>query len=161
MSSDLFLTQPHLLACHRRQVVLLVVRDVTFPHHEDDLQPFRAQRPERLAMRVSPRALLILVRSGPRTREQREERYLINDVPQRLVAAKRNWTTRCCLPLRLVTGTVPACACRCRNDSQRPGASPRRAQSVGAVMPCFPIGGVRVHCAAGMRAKKSSIAVRY
>jgi hypothetical protein len=60
----------------------------------------------------------------------------------------------------IVTGTVPACACRCRNDSHRPGASPRRAQSVGAVMPWSPIGSVRIHCAAGSCAKKSSIASR-
>ena len=88
MSCDLFLTRPQLLARHRRQVVLLVVRDVAFPHDEDDLQPFRAERSERLAMRVSPRALLIVIRSCPRTREQREERHLINDVSQRLVAGE-------------------------------------------------------------------------
>jgi hypothetical protein len=39
-------------------------------------------------MRVSPRALLIVIRSCLRTREQREERYLINDVSQRLVASE-------------------------------------------------------------------------
>ena len=88
MSSDFFLTPPQLLARHRRQVVLLVVRDVALPHDEDDLQPFRAQRAERLAMRVSPRALLVVVRPRPRTRQQREERDLIDDVPQRLVAGE-------------------------------------------------------------------------
>src|SRR5713226_728066 len=77
-----------------------------------------------------------------------------------LSRAKRNRTTRC-FPLRIVTGTVLAWACRCRNDSHRPGASPRRAQSVGAVIPCLPIGSVRAHWAAGMRAKKSSIVFRY
>ena len=55
MSSDLFLTPLQLLAGHRRQVVLLVVRNLALPHDEDDLQPLRAQRPERLAMSV-PRA---------------------------------------------------------------------------------------------------------
>src|SRR5262245_52503545 len=39
-------------------------------------------------MRVSPRALLVVIRSCPRTREQREERHLINDVSQRLVAGE-------------------------------------------------------------------------
>src|SRR5712692_11405028 len=37
MSSDLFLTLPQLLARHRRQVVLLVVRHLALPHDEDDL----------------------------------------------------------------------------------------------------------------------------
>ena len=45
MSSDLFLTLPQLLPRHRRQVVLLVIRDLAFPHDEDDLQPLRAQAP--------------------------------------------------------------------------------------------------------------------
>ena len=85
MSSDFPLTLPQLLARHRRQMVLLVIRDLAFPHDEDDLQPFGAQRPERLAVRVSPRALLIVVRAGPLTREQREERHVIDHVPQRLV----------------------------------------------------------------------------
>ncbi len=39
-------------------------------------------------MRVSPRALLVVIRSCPRTREQREERHLIHDVSQRLVAGE-------------------------------------------------------------------------
>src|SRR3989454_2102006 len=88
MSSDLFLTLPQLLARHRRQVILLVVRDAAFPHDEDDLQPFRAKRAERLAMRVSSRALLVVVRSGPGTRQHRQERHLVDDVPQRLVAGE-------------------------------------------------------------------------
>jgi len=70
MSSDYSLTPPQLLARHRCQVVLLVIRDLAFPHDEDDRQPFGAQRPERLAVRVSPRALLIVVRAAPLTREQ-------------------------------------------------------------------------------------------
>src|SRR3989442_3024092 len=86
MSSDLILTLPQLLARHRRQVILLVVRNLALPHDEDDLQPFRPQRAERLAMRVPPGALLLVVRSRPRTRQQREERDLIDDMPQRLVA---------------------------------------------------------------------------
>ena len=52
MSSDCFLTLPQLLARHRGQVILLVVRDVAFPHDEDDLQPFRPEGAERLAMSV-------------------------------------------------------------------------------------------------------------
>ena len=82
------LTLPQVLARHRRQVVLLVVRDLALPHDEDDLQPFRPQRPERLAMRVAPRALLVVVRPRPRTRQQREVRHLIDHVPQRLVAGE-------------------------------------------------------------------------
>ena len=58
MSSDFSLTLPQLLARHRRQMVLLVIRDLAFPHNEDDLQPFGAQRPERVGFvgdsRVSP-----------------------------------------------------------------------------------------------------------
>src|SRR5439155_19607900 len=89
MSSDLFLTLlPQLLTRHRRQVVLLVIGDLALPHDEDDLQPLGAQRPERLAMRMSPRPLLVVVRSGPLTRTEREERDLIDDVPQRLVAGE-------------------------------------------------------------------------
>src|SRR5262245_55064571 len=65
MSSDLLLTLSQLLARHGRQVVLLVVRDLAVPHDEDDLQPFRPQRPERLVMRVAPRPLLVVVRAGP------------------------------------------------------------------------------------------------
>ena len=42
-SSDFFLTLlPQLLPRHRRQVVLLVIGDLTFPQDEDDLQPLRA-----------------------------------------------------------------------------------------------------------------------
>jgi hypothetical protein len=40
MSSDLFLTQ--LLSRHRRQVILLVIRNLALPHHKDDFQPLRA-----------------------------------------------------------------------------------------------------------------------
>src|SRR6266481_5611507 len=72
MSSDLWLTLPQLLARHGCQVVLLVVRDLTVPHDEDDLQPFCAQRPERLVMSVAPRPLLVVVRPGPLAGEQRE-----------------------------------------------------------------------------------------
>ena len=42
-SSDFFLTLlPQLLPRHRRQVVLLVIGDLTFQQDEDDLQPLRA-----------------------------------------------------------------------------------------------------------------------
>ena len=88
MSSDSFLTQLQLLARHCSQVILLVVGDVAFPHDEDDLQPLRTQRSERLAMRVPPRTLLVVVRPRPRTRQQREERDLVDYVPQRLIAGE-------------------------------------------------------------------------
>src|SRR3989442_4385333 len=88
MSSEFFLTQPQLLPRHRRQVVLLVVRDVALPHDEDDLQPLRAQGAERLAIRVTARALLVVVRSRPLTPAQREERHVVDDGAQRLVAGK-------------------------------------------------------------------------
>ena len=39
-------------------------------------------------MRASPRSLLVVVRPGPLTRAQREERHLVDHVPQRLVASK-------------------------------------------------------------------------
>jgi hypothetical protein len=81
MSSDFFLTRLQLLARHGRQVVLLVVRDLAFPQDEDDLQPFCAQRPERLVMRVPPGALLVVVGPGPRARAQRQKRHLVYDVP--------------------------------------------------------------------------------
>src|SRR5437867_10489948 len=161
MSSDFCLRLPQLLPRHRREVVRLVVGCVALPHDEDDLQPLRAQRPECPAMRMPPPPLLVVVRPGPLTRPEREERDLIDHVPQRLVAGDAKCTTRCCFPLRLVTGTAPAWAWRCRNASHRPGAWPKRAQSVGAVMPWSPIGSVRIHCAVDIRAKKSSIASRY
>src|SRR5438093_10957593 len=85
MSSHFFLTLPQLLARHRRQMVLLVIRDLAFPHDEDDLQPFGAQRSQRLAVRVARLSLLVVVGAGPLTREQREERHVIDHVPQRLV----------------------------------------------------------------------------
>src|SRR5713101_5233933 len=88
MSSDCFLTLLQLLARHGCQVVLLVIRDVAVPHDEDDLQPFRPQRPERLVMRVAPRPLPIVVGPSPVTREQGEEGHLVDDVPQRLVAGE-------------------------------------------------------------------------
>ncbi len=88
MSSDCCLTLPQLLARHSGQVVRLVVRDLAVPHDEDDLQPFRPQRPERLVMRVAPRPLLVVVRPGPVAGEQREEGHLVNHVPQRLVAGE-------------------------------------------------------------------------
>src|SRR3989454_3375102 len=86
MSSDLCLRLPQLLPRHRREVVLLVVGCVALPHDEDDLQPLRAQRPECPAMRMPPPPLLVVVRPGPLTRPEREERDLIDHVPQRLVA---------------------------------------------------------------------------
>src|SRR2546427_12657684 len=86
MSSDLCLRLPQLLPRHRREVVLLVVGCVALPHDEDDLQPLRAQRPECPAMRMPPPPLLVVVRPGPLTRPEREERDLIAHVPQRLVA---------------------------------------------------------------------------
>src|SRR5256712_10886109 len=49
---------------------------------------FRAQGAQRLAIRVAPRALLVVVRSGPLTPAQREERHVVDDVAQRLVAGK-------------------------------------------------------------------------
>jgi hypothetical protein len=67
MSSDFFLRLPQLLPRHRREVVLVVIRSVALPHDEDDLQPLCAQRPERLAMRMSPRPLLVVVRPSPFT----------------------------------------------------------------------------------------------
>src|SRR5256712_4816382 len=88
MSSDFFLTLAQLLPRHHRQVVLLVIRDLAFPHDEDDLQPLRAQGAQRLTIRVAPGALLGVVRSGPLTPTQREERHVVDDVAQRLVAGK-------------------------------------------------------------------------
>jgi len=144
MSSDLFLRLPQLLARHHRQVVLLVVRDLALPHDEDDLQPFRAQRPERLTMRVSPRALLIVVGSGPRTRQQRQERDLIDDVPQRFVAGEAEvYDLLFAAPLR-------------HGHGARVGLQmPKRLPALGGVAqagpeggrgdPCLPIGSVRAH----------------
>jgi hypothetical protein len=109
MSSDFFLRLSQLLPRHRREVVLVVIRRVALPHDEDDLQPLCAQRPERLAMRMSPRPLLVVVRARPFTRTEREERDLIDHVPQRRVAGEAEVTTRC-LPLRFVPGTAPAWA---------------------------------------------------
>jgi hypothetical protein len=37
-------------------------------------------------VRVSPGSLLVIVRAGPFTRAQREERHVVDHVPQRLVA---------------------------------------------------------------------------
>src|SRR3989442_778799 len=88
MSSDFFLTLAQLLPRHHRQVVLLVIRDPAFPHDEDDLQPLRAQGAERLTIRVAPGALLGVIRSGPLAPSQREERHMVDDVAQRLVAGK-------------------------------------------------------------------------
>src|SRR5438105_10247582 len=73
---------------HRRQMMLLVVRDLTVPHHEDDLQPLGAQRPQSRMMIVAPRPLPIVVCPGPLTLAQREERHLIDDVAQRLVTGE-------------------------------------------------------------------------
>src|SRR5262245_9984899 len=88
MSSDFFLTLLQPLAGHRRQVVLLVIRDLALPHDEDDLQPFGAERPQCLTMTMSPGPLLVVVRSGPGRRKQREVGRLIDHMPQRLVAGK-------------------------------------------------------------------------
>src|SRR4029453_8060920 len=69
-------------------MVLVVIGGVALPHDEGDLQPLGAQRPERLAMGMSPRPLLVVVRTGPLTRTEREERALIDHIPQRLVAGE-------------------------------------------------------------------------
>src|SRR5215472_4049184 len=88
-SSDFFLTSlSQLLSRHRRQMMLLVVRDLTVPHHEDDLQTLGAQRPQGRMMIVAPRPLLIVVGPGPLTLAQREKRHLIDDVAQRLVTGE-------------------------------------------------------------------------
>src|SRR4029450_1594619 len=88
-SSDFFLTPlPQLLSSHRRQMMLLVVRDLTVPHHEDDLQPLGAQGPQSRTMIVAPRPLLLVVCPGPLTLPQREKRHLIDDVAQRLVTGE-------------------------------------------------------------------------
>src|SRR5215831_12247084 len=85
-SSDFFLTSlSQLLSRHRRQLMLLFVRDLTVPHHEDDLKPLGAQCPQSRMMIVAPRPLLIVVGPGTRTLAHREERHLIDDVAQRLV----------------------------------------------------------------------------
>src|SRR4029434_382374 len=86
MSSDFFLTLSQLLPRHHRQVVLLVIRDLSLPHNEDDLQPLRAQGAERLAIRMTPRALPGVVRVGPLAPAQREEGHVVDDVAQRLYA---------------------------------------------------------------------------
>src|SRR5262249_44086866 len=88
MSSDFFLTLLQPLAGHRRQVVPLVIRDLALPHDKDDLQPFCAERRQPLAMTMSPGPLLVVVRSGPGRRKQREVGRLIDHMPQRLVAGK-------------------------------------------------------------------------
>ena len=86
--SDFFLTPlPQLLSSHRRQMMLFVVRDLTVPHHEDDLQPLGAQRPQSRMMIVAPRPLLIVVCRGPLAPVQGEERHMI-DVTQRLVTGE-------------------------------------------------------------------------
>src|SRR5438132_2225087 len=160
MSSDFFLRLPQQLPRHRGEVVLIVIRSLAFPHHEDDLQPLCAQRPEGLAMRMSPHSLLIVVRPGPLIPLQREERHLIDDVAQRLVTGEAELDEALlAAPLRHGHGSRLCLQMPKRLPTL--GASPRRAQSVGAVMPWSPMGSVRIHCAVGMRAKKSSIASRY
>src|SRR5512132_3818422 len=68
--------------------MLLVIRDVALPHYEGDLQPLGTQRSQGRMMTVAPRPLLVVVRPGPLTLPQREERHLIHEVPQRLVAGE-------------------------------------------------------------------------
>src|SRR6516165_11230160 len=60
MSGDFSRALPELLPRHRRQVVRLVIRHLALPQNEDDLQPLRAQRPERLAMGVTAHRQLAL-----------------------------------------------------------------------------------------------------
>jgi hypothetical protein len=85
---------------------------------------------------------------------------VIDHVPQRLVAGEAELDDPLLLaaPLRDWHGA----GLRLQMPKRRPPPRgiPRRAHSVGAVMPCLPIGSVRAHCAAGMLAKKSSIASR-
>src|SRR5262249_25874804 len=88
MSSDSLLTLPQPLTRHRRQMMLLIVRNLALPHDEDDLQPFCPQRAERLTVRMPPRALLVVVRSRPLTRQHRKEGHLIDHVPQGLIAGE-------------------------------------------------------------------------
>src|SRR2546426_67422 len=108
MSSDVSLTQ--LLACHHRQVVLLVIRDVAVPHHEDDLQPFRAQGPEGLGVGVPPRPLLVGVRSGPLAGEEGEGRGPIRPGPRppRGSARQPRPPARAAPPASASTGPWPA-----------------------------------------------------
>ncbi len=60
-----FLRTPQRLPGHHGQVLLLVVRNLALPHHEDDLQPLGPQGPGRPAMSVPPGALPVVIRPRP------------------------------------------------------------------------------------------------
>src|SRR5499433_1410691 len=107
-------------------------------------------------MTMAPRALLLVVSPRPLTARQGQPRHLVHGVAQLLVAgeAKRHPHL---LPTPHGHGHHP----RVRLQMPKRLAPPRRAHSVGTVTPCLPTGSVRAHTAAGMLAKKSSIACRY
>src|SRR5262249_3200929 len=151
VSSDFLLTLPERLARHGRQMVSLVVGKLALPHDEDDFQPLRAQRPERLAVRVAPGALLVIVRAGPFTGAQREQRHVFDHVPQCLVtrvaklddalllAASLRHRDRAGLRLQMAkrrppTRSVPEASPECRRGdavlTDREGSCPLRGRYV-------------------------------
>src|SRR5437899_6683773 len=111
-------------------------------------------------MRMPPRARIIVVRPAPLIPLQREEVHLIDDVAQRLVTGEAELDEALlAAPLRHGHGSRLCLQMPKRLPTL--GGIAQAGQSVGAVMPWSPMGSVRIHCAVGMRAKKSSIASRY
>src|SRR4029450_11596470 len=110
-------------------------------------------------MRVPPRSLLVVVPSGPLTRAQREERHLIDHVPQRRVAGEAEVDD---LLLAAPLGHGHGAGVRLQMLKRLPPLRgvPQAGPERGRVIPWSPIGSVRIHCAAGRLAKKSSTAFR-
>src|SRR2546426_11224908 len=85
LSSDFFLSPlPQLVPRHRRQVMLLVIRDVAVAPHAGVLQPPWAPPPQGRMMIVTPRPPAGVGRPGPFPLPHREEYAPIDDVAPRL-----------------------------------------------------------------------------
>src|SRR2546426_2766425 len=77
-----------LLSGHGRQVMRLVVREVPCPQDEQNLEPLRGERADRMMVPVSPRATSVVVRLGPLTVRERVGGELVAGLPQMLVAGE-------------------------------------------------------------------------
>jgi len=62
-----------MLPGERCQMIRLVIRHLALPHHEDDLQPLRAERPQGLMVPVASSPVLFVVAPRPLALTQREE----------------------------------------------------------------------------------------
>src|SRR5205807_1135209 len=79
---------PQMLSRHRRQVMGLVIGDLAAPQHEDDLEPLRRERAERVVMAVAAAAAAVVIGARPLACLERLQGELVHGVAQVGVAGE-------------------------------------------------------------------------